>query len=247
MPIVKVTILKFIIRKLPIQTKKKRKLSNHPYDEFGLKPKKVFLNKLYLYHAVCPERYKKESNGINPPVFVATQPKAAIGIVKMVHGCKNPIVLKINIKGLPIYKDLYWEYDDKQYRDEYSMFSEPFFEFVKRDMSLPLRKITENNIYYIPKRVVRERIIPFKKPNFKEQVYKIYKKHTTMKGESMFIDTLEKELNDPDTFNKLWDLSIHGHANMHLIVGRNTGKHKIYIKHNRKYTKFYFNENILII
>jgi len=134
------------------------KLSKHPYDKFGLKPKRVNLSRVYLYHAVCPKNYKRELNGIEPPVFVATQPKLAIEIVKMVHNCKNPIVLKINVKGLPIYKDLYWENDDKQYKDDYSKFPEPVAMFMMRDMELPLRKITENKIFYIPRKVVKERI-----------------------------------------------------------------------------------------
>lgn len=137
---------------------KKKKLNIHPYDKFGLKPKKMNLNRTYLYHAVCQKNYRKEIYSTEPPVFVATEPKVAKEIVKMVHGCRDPRILKINIKGLPIYKDLYWENDDKQYKDEYSKFPEPAVMFMLRDMEQPIRKATENKIYYIPKRVVKERI-----------------------------------------------------------------------------------------
>ena len=140
-----------------------KKLNIHPYNEFGFKPKKISLNRTYLYHATN----KKEIYNIEPPVFVATEPKIAKKIVNMVHGSKDSKVLKINVKGLPVYKDLYWENDDKQYKNNYSKFPEPAVMFMLRDMELPLRKISKNKIYYIPKKIIHKRIKVMDKKNKK--------------------------------------------------------------------------------
>ncbi len=131
--------------------------------------------------------------------------------------------------------------------DTYNLAIEPDL----ADLFYNLHKVPKGKFHVITKhygiKKSRIGIKPPKKPNFEKQVYKIYKKYTSKKGESMFIDTLEKELHDPNTFNKLWDLSIYGHTNIHLIVGRDTGKHKMYLKYDRGYTKFYFNGNIITI
>lgn len=139
----------------------------HPYSEFGFKPVKINTNKKFMYHAVCESKYKKElSNGIYPPVFIATTPNIAEEIVKRVHNCK-PKVIKIDISNLPVYKDLYWEMDDREFKrlsKEYDeiepedMPSDIVASLIMHDMNEDLRDLTKGNIFYIPKKVVKSRL-----------------------------------------------------------------------------------------
>ncbi|MFW9873375.1 MAG: hypothetical protein ACFFG0_09750 [Candidatus Thorarchaeota archaeon] len=72
--------------------------------------------------------------------------------------------------------------------------------------------------------------------DFYDKVRSIYKERSE---HYVFIDDIEREflLDDPKFFDKLWIMQEEGSAQM--IVGRDTGSHKAYLKHGRYYTKIY--------